>query len=334
MSLHPFGALPDGSAVQEIRLGDGALRASILSYGAVIRDITFDTGDGPRHRVLGFARPQDYLGQPIYFGAVAGRYGNRIAGGRFVIDGQVHQLSINEKGRNHLHGGKRGFSHHVWSVIDHGPAHVTLELVSPHGDEGYPGRLTTRCTYRVTGDNILQITLQAETDAPTIVNLATHSFFNLDGTQEVGGHLLEIPAEAYLPVDGDLIPTGEIVSVAGTVFDFRTPRALKGDVIYDHNFVIARQRRADLHMMARLDGLLTRTRLEIHSTEPGLQFYDGNEIDAPMPGWDGKPYGRHAGICLEPQFFPDSPNHPNFTDAVLRPGTPYQQKTEYRFSAI
>ncbi len=333
MSLTPFGTLPDGLAVQEIRLGRDALKVAILTYGALIRDITFDTGDGPRHRVLGFARPEDYLGQPIYFGAVAGRFGNRIAGGRFAIDGKVHQLTLNERGRTHLHGGTRGFSHQVWSLLDHGPDHVTLELVSPDGDQGYPGTLTVRCTYRVSG-NVLQIAFDAVTDAPTVINLATHSFFNLDGGDDIRDHVLQVPADHYLPVDADLIPTGEIAPVTGTEFDYRQARPIRSSVIYDHSFALGKVRQKDLHLMARLDGPLTRTRLEIHSTEPGLQFYDGNGLKSPMPGWNGKPYPAYAGLCLEPQVFPDSPNHANFTDAVLRPGKPYLQKTEYRFSKI
>lgn len=334
MTVSPFGNLPDGSAVRDIRLQAGSVTASILTYGALIRDLTFDAGAGPQHRVLGFNRPEDYLGQPIYFGAVAGRYGNRIAGGRFEIDGTAYQLSINERGRNHLHGGKRGFSHHVWSLLDHGPDHVTLERVSPDGDEGYPGTLTTRCSYRISGDGVLEIRLSATTDKPTVVNLATHSFFNLDGGADILDHLLHVPADHYLPVDADLIPTGEIAAVAGTAFDFRTPRPVRGPVIYDHNFVLDRARQKALRLMARLDGPVSRTRLEIHSTEPGLQFYDGTGLKAPMPGWTGKPYGLHAGLCLEPQIFPDSPNHANFTDPVLRPGARYEQVTEYRFSRI
>lgn len=334
MSIVPFGALADGTEVQEIRLAGGGLSLWILSRGAVIRDLTFDSGNGPQGRVLGFKTQQDYLAQSPYFGCVAGRFANRIAGGRFTLDGRAHQLSVNEKDRNHLHGGKSGFSHRVWSVVDHGTDHVTLELVSPDGDQGYPGTLTARCTYRIVKDGVLEIDLTATTDAPTIINLATHSYFNLDGTADILDHRLEIPAAHYLPVDAHLIPTGEIAPVAGTPFDFRTSRPVRSTVTYDHNMVIDRTRTATPHLMARLEGPISRTRLEVHSTEPGLQLYDGAGLKPSLPGLGGRIYGRHAGICLEPQIFPDSPNHLGFPDATLRPGATYAQVTQYQFSAI
>jgi aldose 1-epimerase len=216
--------------------------------------------------------------------------------------------------------------------VDHGAEHVTLELVSPAGDQGYPGTLTARCTYRIAGEGLLEIDLSATTDAPTIVNLATHSYFNLDGTADILDHRLEIPAAHYLPVDEALIPTGEIAAVAGTPFDFRIARPVRGTVTYDHNMVIDRTRATAPRLMARLEGPLSRTRMEVHSTEPGLQFYDGSGLNASLPGHDGRLYGRHGGLCLEPQIFPDSPNHPGFTDATLRPGADYAQVTQYRFS--
>lgn len=334
MSIAAFGALPDGTKVQEVRLASGGLSLAILTYGAVIRDLAYDAGRGPASRVLGFTNLPDYLAHSPYFGCVAGRYANRIAGGRFTLDGRTYQLSLNEAGRTHLHGGKVGFSHRVWTLIDHGLDHVTLELISPDGEEGYPGRLTARCIYRIIGDGVVEIDLQATTDAPTIVNLATHSYFNLDGRADVLDHRLEIPAAQYLPVDAHLIPTGKMAPVAGTAFDFRAARPVRSTVSYDHTFVIDRARTAQPRLMARLDGPESRTRLEIHSTEPGLQFYGGAGLKPTVPGLGGALYGRHAGICLEPQIFPDSPNHPTFTDAILRPGEVYRQVTQYRFSEI
>jgi aldose 1-epimerase len=318
-----FGTLPDGDEVFEIRLGDGTVSASILTYGARLRDLAFDGGDGPKSRVLGFATLAKYLADRSYAGSVVGRYANRIAEGRFVLDGRSFQLTRNE-GPTHLHGGASGFSHRNWRIVDRGLQHVTLELRSPANDEGYPGALTVRCTYRLAGSAALQLDFTATTDAPTIINLATHSYFNLDGTADILRHLLQIPAESYLPIDAGIIPTGEIAAVAGTPFDFRRLRPVGSGMHYDHNFVIDRQRVATPRLMARLDGPATGTRLEIHSTEPGLQFYDG----AGFPG------SRHAGLCLEPQIFPNSPNQPGFPDATLRPGETYRQVTDYRFSRI
>ena len=321
--IETFGTLPDGDEVFEIRLGDGTLSAAILSYGARIRDLAFDGGEGPKGRVLGFATLAEYLADRSYAGSVVGRYANRIAEGRFVLDSRPYQLTRNE-GSTHLHGGACGFSHRNWRVVDRGLGHVTLELFSAAGEEGYPGSLTTRCSYRLTDAAALRIEFTATTDAPTIVNLATHSYFNLDGTPDILRHRLQIPAESYLPVDAGIVPTGEIAAVAGTPFDFREARPIGGGVHYDYNFVIDRQRTAVPRLMARLDGLMTGTRLEIHSTEPGLQFYDG-------VAFPGLPY---AGLCLEPQIFPNSPNQPGFPDAILRPGETYRQITDYRFSRI
>lgn len=337
MSITPFGALPDGTEVQQISITGGGLTLAILTYGAVIRDLAFDAGQGLKSRVLGFTTLPDYLAHSPYFGCVAGRNANRIAGGQFTLDGRLYRLSLNEAGRTHLHGGHRGFSHRPWSLIDHGKNHVTLELTSPDGDEGYPGALSAQCTYRIAGDGVLDIRLAAKSDAPTIVNLATHSYFNLDGGADIFDHRLEIPAGHYLPVDAHLIPTGEIASVDSTPFDFRASRPVRvaeSATTYDHNMVIDRKRAAAPRLLARLDGPKSRTRLEVHSTEPGLQLYDGAGLSPSVPGLGGQLYGPHAGICLEPQIFPDSPNHPNFPDAVLRPGEVYRQVTQYRFSSI
>lgn len=335
MGISTFGKLLDGTDIQEIRLEGGALSVAILTRGCAIRALDFDAGRGPQGRVLGFNTLGPYLGPSPYFGCVAGRYANRIAGGRFMLDGHAYQLTRNERERTHLHGGRTGFSHRALRVLDHGTDHVTLELVSPAGEEGYPGTMTVRCTYRISGNGVLQIDLTATTDAPTVINLATHSYFNLDGTPDILAHRLEIAAEHYTPVDATLIPTGEIAPVAGTPFDFRMARPVGGHgATYDHNFVVDRARAATPRLMARLDGPESRTRLEIHSTEPGVQLYDSAGLGPTLPGLQGVPYGNHAGICLEPQIFPDSPNHANFPDATLRPGETYHQVTQYRFGGI
>lgn len=343
MSVARFGLLDNGSAIERVSLSGGGLQVNVLSLGSIIQDLTFDAGQGPQRRVLGFEQLGDYVAHSPYCGCVAGRYANRIAEGRCVIDGKSYQLTRNEAGRTHLHGGETGFSHRVWQILDHGPQHVTLELVSPDGEEGYPGTLTARCTYRILGAGELAIELTATTDRATIVNLATHSYFNLDsgfeGGDDILDHVLEVPAAHYLPVDAHRIPTGEIAPVEGTIFDFRRGHALraapgKTQPAYDHNFVLGTARCAEPRLAARLTGPLSGTQLEIRTTEPGLQFYDGARVGPLVPGHGGRRYGAYAGLCLEPQIFPDSPNHANFPDATLRPGETYRQLTLYRFRPV
>ena len=323
MGISTFGKLPDGSTVTEVRLENARLSLSILTHGARIHALKFDG----KPRVLSFATIENYLSHAVYAGCVAGRYANRIAGGRFTLDGKDYQLPCNERGVTHLHGGGQGFSHRNWDIVEDGPQHVTLGLTSPDGEEGYPGTLTVRCMYRLEADTV-SIELTATTDAPTIINLATHSYFNLDGGGDILGHRLQVPADTYLPVNADLIPTGEVASVAGTPFDFREGHTIGGrNQRYDHNFVLGIARLRDPRLVATLESRQSRTRLELRSTEPGLQFYDGGYLN-------GGGHGAHAGLCLEPQIFPDSPNHANFPDATLRPGETYHQITQYRFGGI
>jgi aldose 1-epimerase len=339
MSITRFGLLDDGTAIDRVSLSGDGVEIKVLTLGAIIQDLMFDSGQGPQRRVLGFEQLGDYVAHSPYCGCIAGRFANRIAEGRCAINGKFYQLARNEAGRGHLHGGEVGFSHRAWQILDHGPTHVTLQLVSPDGEQGYPGTLTARCTYRLTGDGAIEIDLAATTDAPTIVNLAAHSYFNLDGGTDILHHVLEIPASHYLPVDAHRIPTGEIAPVCGTLFDFRPGRALRArdgetQPAYDHNFVLAHERVPTPRLVARLTGSLSRTQLEIHSTEPGLQFYDGARVGPLVPGHAGQRYGAYAGLCLEPQIFPDAPNHAHFPDATLRPGETYRQVTLYRFRAV
>lgn len=324
MARSPFATLDDGTAVSEIRLAAGALDASILTHGARIHGLAFQG----KARVLGFARIADYLTHAVYAGAIVGRYANRIAGGRFALDGKDYQLPCNERGRTHLHGGVKGFAHRNWDILEMSDTHVTLRHISPDGTEGYPGTVDVRCTYRLAGSD-LRIELTATTDAPTIINLAAHSYFNLDGGTDILGHRLAIAADHYLPVSADLIPTGEIAAVAGTAFDFRAGRQVgESGQRYDHNFVVGTQRLHEPQSVAVLEGPHSRTRLELLSTEPGLQFYDGGYLK-------GGVYGAHAGLCLEPQVFPNAPNEPRFPAGwCLRPGETYRQVTVYRFSTF
>ena len=330
-----FGKLDDGSEIEEITLGDGDLKASIISWGAVIRDLRY-RGET---RVLGFDRLDHYLTASPYFGCIAGRYANRIADGRFTLDGKSYQLDLNEGGRTHLHGGAKGFAKLPWQVMEASGDSVLLRLISPDGDQGYPGTVTATCRYRIENGDTLSLTLEARTDRPTIINLAAHSYFNLDGTADTLSHELEIAAAHYTPVDARLIPTGELRGVAGTPFDFLSARAVRletatGRQAYDHNFVIAREASPTPRPVATLTAPKSRTRMEVLSTEPGVQFYDGAKLAVNAPGLEGRTYGANAGLCLEPQRFPDTPNHPEFGSATLRPGETYRQVTVYRFSTI
>lgn len=330
-----FGRLDNGKAVERVRLSSEGLSVSILTYGAVIQDLVLKTAAGPRQVVLGFEQLEDYVHHSPYMGCIAGRFANRIRAGRFVLDGRNYQLSLNENGRTHLHGGIRGFGQRVWRIEELSENSVSLSLVSPDGEEGYPGCLTARCTYRLVDPSRLSIELLATTDAPTIVNLAAHSYFNLTGQNDVRDHRLAIQADQFLPVDADLIPTGELLPVADTPFDFRGLRQIRqGDppVLYDYTFVVDFAPVDLPRKVAHLEAPDGSAALEVWSTEPGLQFYDGAKLAVPVPGLGGRRYGPFGGLCLEPQRFPDSPNHPNFTDTVLRPGQKYRQVTEYRFN--
>lgn len=333
MALHSFGTTPDGLAVTEVRLAlPSGLSVSILDRGAVVRDLTIPRRDGtPRRVVLGYRDLAGYLADPSYLGALAGRHANRIAGGNFKLDGKSYQLTRNEHGRTHLHGGLIGFSRRCWLIREHTDASVTLGLTSPAGEEGYPGTLEASCTYRLVDPGTLSIHMTAETDAPTIVNFAHHSYFTLAEGQSIRDHLLQINAGHYTPTDAQLIPTGEIVAVAHTPFDFRTLRSIAdADVAYDINFVLDRVE-AGPYCAARLLPPSRDIAMEVYTTEPGLQFYDGGSLSTSHPGLDGRPHFPHAGLCLEPGRFPDGPNHPNFPSPVLRPGEVYRQTTEYRF---
>ncbi|MBL8669166.1 MAG: galactose mutarotase [Alphaproteobacteria bacterium] len=326
-----FGALADGTPVERIVIAGEGLSCAVITYGAAIQDLLVDGPAGPSRVVLGLARLEEYVRHSSHMGAVAGRFANRIKGGRFALDGIAYQLACNERGRTHLHGGPTGFGKRAWTVATASGRSVELALVSPGGDEGYPGRLEVRCCYRIAGPGRLAIELTAATDAPTIVNLATHSYFNLDGVPDARDHCLEIPADAYLPLDGDLIPSGEIRSVAGTPLDFRRKRPIGRAIAHDVTFAVARAPVAAPRRVARLEGPRSGIGLEVWTTEPGLQLFDAATIDKPVADLDGRRVAPYCGICLEPQRFPDSPNQPGFTDVVLRPGASYRQVTEYRF---
>lgn len=317
-----FGRLADGTAVERVRLRSGKLEADILGLGATLCSLrVYD-----RQVVLQLSSLAEYAFERAFFGAIVGRFANRIAKGRFTLDGVEYQLPVNEFNRTHLHGGVRGFAHRLWRIETVEPASVALRYMAADGEEGYPGVLEVRCTYAIVAEATLRITLTAETSHPTIVNLVAHSYFNLDGGGSTADQILEIPAERYLPVDADKIPTGECASVAGTAYDFRMPRRID-DFEYDNAFILAETESGAPRLAARLTAMRSGIEMEIHSTEPAVQFYDGHKIS--LGGF--KP---REGLCLEPQRFPDAPNHPDFPSTVLRPGEVYRQITEYRFRQL
>ena len=346
-----FGALPDGQPVQLHRLAsESGVEVTACTYGATLTSILAPDRDGVRANVvLGFDTLAPYLSQTAYLGAIVGRYANRIARARFVLDGVTYQLRPNN-GPNLLHGGARGFDKRIWNATpftrgrDQG---VRFSRVSPAGEEGFPGTLQVAVEYVLTAIGALQCSYVAETDAPTVVNLAQHAYFNLSGTATpILDHELTIVASRYTPVSADLIPTGALDPVADTPFDFRVAKPI-GDRIdgshpqllvgrgYDHNWVLDRDHPAaddgSLAHAATVRHPGSGRRLDVFTTEPGLQFYSGNFLDGTLSGAQGE-YVRRAGLCLETQKFPDTPNQPAFPTAVVRPGQQYYARTTFAFS--
>ncbi len=316
------------------------MSVKLTNYGGIVTSILIPgPGGTTTDVVLGFDSLQGYLDGHPYFGCIAGRYANRIARGRFELDGKIYTLAQNN-GPNHLHGGLEGLDKKIWKaseVIKADEAGVMLSYTSPDGEEGYPGNLDVQVIYTLTHDNRLRIDYIAETDAPTPVNLTHHGYFNLSG-QGVGsilGHELMIDADRYTAVDGTLIPTGQIPPVEGTPMDFRTLHAIgekygQVDGGYDHNYVLNRPGLE--HVAARLWSPETGIVMEVLTTQPGIQFYAGNFLDGTLTGKGGKIYEKNSGLCLETQHFPDSPNQPSFPGTLLRPGETFRHTTIYAFS--
>ncbi|MDV9169398.1 aldose epimerase family protein [Streptomyces sp. W16] len=318
-----FGTLPDGTPVHRWDLERAGVRVRVLSYGGIVQSVEVpDRAGRTADVVLGFAGLDGYLAHPEpYLGALVGRYANRIAGGRFPLEGVTYALARNNA-PNSLHGGEYGFDKRVWDVepIEHG---VRLSRVSGHGEEGFPGRLDVSATYTLDASGALRIAYEATTDAPTIVNLTNHSYFDLSGSGGAGGHELRLAASRFTPVDADLIPTGVLDDVTGTRFDFRESR--KVGTGYDHNFALDKGLTPAPVEIAELHDPASGRVLTIATTEPGIQLYTGDHLSDPFaPG---------AGVALETQHFPDSPNRPEFPSTELRPGEVYRSETVYGFSA-
>ena len=306
---------------------------SVTNYGGAVTSLKAPDRDGNFGEiVLGFETLDEYVRCPRYFGALIGRHANRIARGRFTLDGVEYQLPCNN-GANHLHGGFKGFDKRVWDVRESDKA-LHLSYFSKDGEEGYPGNLSAFVDYTLL-DNELRIDYRATTDRDTIVNLTNHSYFNLRGAGTILDHELTLNADHYTPVSEALIPTGEIKAVAGTPMDFRSGKAIGSELQnvaggYDHNFVLNNSD-GSLRLGARLYEPVTGRVLEIFTTEPGMQFYSGNFLDGSLIGRNGVAYELYTGLCLEPQHFPDAPNHSNFPSTVLRPGEEYTHTSLYRF---
>jgi len=351
----PFGMTHRGEAVSLYTLKNAhGMQAKVLDYGGIIVSLRVPDRNGRLDDVvLGFDSLGDYERGSPYFGAIIGRYGNRIARGRFTLDGRTYTLATNN-GPNHLHGGVRGFDKVIWSVTPFQRSDsvgLVMNYTSPDGEEGYPGTLRATVTYTLTDKNEFIFDYQATTDRPTPVNLTQHSYFNLagDGKGDILGHVVTLNADRFTPVDSTLIPTGEIKSVAGTPFDFRTSTAIGARIDrndeqlrygrgYDHNFVLNKGGRGgkggiegDVTLAAHVYEPTTGRVMEISTTEPGLQFYSGNFLDGTLRGKHGVVYGHRSGFAMETQHFPDSPNKPAFPSTILRPGEEYRSRTIYRF---
>jgi aldose 1-epimerase len=347
ISKEAFGTAPDGQPVELYTLTNPhGVEARIMTYGGIITSLKVPDKDGKLGDiVLGYDNLEGYVKNSPYFGALIGRYGNRIAKGKFTLDGVTYTLATNDY-PNALHGGLKGFDKVVWKVVKaevtpRGPE-LRLSYYSPDGDQGYPGSLSTTATYTLTPDNELHLVFRATTDRDTIVNLTAHSYFNLAGHGTILDHVLMIPADRFTPVDSTLIPTGELEPVEGTPFDFRTPTAIGARINednqqlkyahgYDDNWVINKPM-GKYGLMARVYEPTTSRVLEVWSDQPGVQFYTGNFLDGSITGKGGWVYQFRDALCLEPQHYPDSPNHPEFPSVVLKPGQVYHNTIVYRFT--
>jgi aldose 1-epimerase len=338
-----FGQLPGGKQVDlYILINEKGLMAEVMTYGATLTSLAVPDRNGNTTDItLGYDSLKGYVSDSPYFGSTVGRYANRIAQGKFTLNGKIFTLAKNN-GENHLHGGIKGFDKVLWQaepISQEGEVGVKLFYFNRDGEEGYPGNLACTVTYMLNNNNELKINYEAETDKPTPVNLTHHSYFNLagQGNGDILGHKLMLNADSYTPVDEGLIPTGEIRDVADSPMDFSAPHSIGERIAaveggYDHNFVL-RSGGGELTLAARVYEPQTGRTMEIHTTEPGIQFYSGNFLDGSITGKSGKIYKKFYGFCLEPQHFPDSPNKPGFPSTILDPGEKYFSQTVFKFYA-
>ena len=338
MDQQEFGQTHEGQTAHLFTMqNENGLEVAITNFGGIVTSIKSPNRDGHvENIVLGFEDFDNYLQEHPFFGAIIGRYANRIADGRFELDGETYQLATND-GDNHLHGGEQGFDKVLWEYEILGENSLALSYVSEDGEEGYPGTLEVRVIYTLTPENELSIDYEAETDQATPVNLTNHSYFNLSGDQTEGilDHELTINAGQYTPVDDGLIPTGELTDVQGTPFDFTSSERIGSRIDeveggYDHNYVVDHDQN-DLKQVARLYEETSGRVMEVYTDKPGLQFYSGNFLDGTLQDPDGRPIEQYAALCLETQYFPDSPNQEHFPNTILREGEVYRSQTVYSF---
>ncbi|MET9353514.1 aldose epimerase family protein [Streptomyces sp. NPDC006617] len=344
-----FGKLADGTKVYRWSLENGGTRMKVLSYGGVVQSLEIPDRRGRYANVsLGFDNIEDYVARSPHFGALIGRYGNRIAKGRFTLDGKEYQLSVND-GENSLHGGALGFDYRVWDVepfTEGSDTGLVLHYTSVDGEMGYPGTLKAKVTYTLTRRGDWRIDYEATTDKATVVNLTSHVYWNLagEGSGTIEDHELSIAASRFTPTDAGLIPTGELARVSGTPFDFRRAKPIGRDIRdahpqlvtakgFDHNWVLDKGITDRPEHIATLRENASGRTLRIATDQPGLQFYSGNFLDGTLTGTDGSLYRQGDALCLETQHFPDSPNHPSFPSTVLRPGETYRTSTVHSFDA-
>ncbi|HEU4422893.1 MAG TPA: aldose epimerase family protein [Pilimelia sp.] len=349
ITKEPWGSTAEGQVDRYTLTNGKGMRVRIITYGGIIQTIEVPDRRGRNANVaLGFNNLPDYVAKNPYFGCITGRYANRIALGRFTLDGVTYQLPINNP-PNSLHGGTIGFDKHIWATTpfrDDGNVGLIMRFTSPDGDQGYPGALATTVTYTLTRDNKIRMDYRATTTKPTVVNLTNHTYFNLqgEGSSAILDHKLFLNADRYTPVDSTLIPTGELAPVAGTPFDFNRATTIGARIRdshpqlvigrgYDHNWVLDRRNSTSLVVAARLTDPDSGRILTVHTTEPGIQVYTGNFLDGTLVGTSGRMYRQGDGIALETQHFPDSPNKPNFPSTVLRPGQVFKSTTIFEFDA-
>ena len=328
-----FGQMDDGDPVYRVTITSGGLTLGVITYGAVIQDLRLE-GYAPS-LVLGFDNFPDYRQHSRHFGASPGRVANRIGGGRFTLDGKDYQLECNEGGVTHLHGGSKGFGKRNWRLVAVEDDSVTLAIRSEDGHAGYPGNCDVTVTYALPGNGVLSVIYRAVTDQPTPANICQHSYFTLDEQPDVLETRIAIAADHYLPVDEKTVPTGEVKSVAGSVFDLRAETAIGHHISpdfagYDHNLCLSPER-VEKRLVARAASPHSGVTMAVATTEPGVQFYTAHKLSVPVPGHDGRQYGPFAGFCLETQIWPDAINKANFPHAVLRPGEELVQETDYIF---